>query len=337
MSHMIDQSTGRDAIAFVGQTPWHGLGKQLTSGADIETWTRESGLDYRVERAVVQYRDESLGADGVRQFPARDVLFRSDTRQPLSVVSNYYNVVQPAEILDFFSELAGRNGFTLETAGALDDGKRVWALARVNEGAPILDADVIRPYVLLATSYDSSLSTTAKFTSIRVVCHNTLAVSTGYGGEGRSEKDSAGSCIRIPHSAKFDAKDVRLDLGIVFDEWERFLVTIRRLARTAVDDTFAREFLKQLLPAPTSAIAGKVARPVEETKAFKSIIGLFEGCAIGSDLPEAKGAAYGLLNAVTEYVDHQRGGDLTRLSSAWFGSGEGLKNEAFALLEKIAA
>ena len=334
MSHMIDQSTGRDAIAFVGATPWHKLGKQLTAGADIETWRREAGLDYKVERAPVRYMDV---AGNVMEFPERDVLYRDDTRQPISVVSKWYNVVQPGEILDFFEKLTEHNGFTLETAGALDGGRRVWALARVNDGAPILDADVIRPYVLLATSYDSSLSTTAKFTSIRVVCHNTLTMSTGYAGEGQSEKDSAGSCIRIPHSAKFDAKDVRLDLGIVFDEWERFLAATRKLARTAVDDTFAREFLKQLLPAPTTAIAGKVARPVEETKAFKSIIGLFEGCAIGADLPEAKSTAYGLLNAVTEYVDHQRGGELTRLSSAWFGSGEGLKNDAFALLEKIAA
>jgi hypothetical protein len=52
---MIDQSTGRDAIAFVGQTPWHGLGKQLTSGADIETWRREAGLDYKVERTPVKF------------------------------------------------------------------------------------------------------------------------------------------------------------------------------------------------------------------------------------------------------------------------------------------
>ena len=58
---------------------------------------------------------------------------------------------------------------------------------------------------------------------------------------------------------------------------------------------------------------------------------------MGSAMPHVKGTAYGLLNAVTEYVDHQRGGDATRLSSAWFGSGEGLKNEAFALLEKVVA
>ena len=333
MSHLIDQSTGRDAIAFVGEAPWHKLGHKLTSGADIETWRREACLDYQVERTPVKF---TIG-DVVQQFPDRDVLYRSDTRSPISVVSKWYNVVQPGEILDFFAKLTAHNSFTLETAGALDGGRRVWALARVGDGAPILDVDVLRPYVLLATSYDATLSTTAKFTSVRVVCHNTLTMSTGYGGEGQSEKDVAGGCVRIPHSAKFDPDDVRLDLGIVFDQWERFLATNRKLARQKVNAKFTHEFLKALLPEPTTTIAGKAPKPIEESKAYKSIVALFQGGAIGSDMAHVKGTAYGLLNAVTEYVDHERGGDETRLSSAWFGSGEGMKNDAFALLEKIAA
>jgi phage/plasmid-like protein (TIGR03299 family) len=194
--------------------------------------------------------------------------------------------------------------------------------------AAVRDADVVSC---------ATLSTTAKFTSVRVVCHNTLTMSTGYAGEGQSEKDVAGGCVRIPHSAKFDPDDVRLDLGIVFDEWERFLATARKLATNKVNDAFAVEFLKTLLPTPTTAIEGKTPRPVENSKAFKSILELFQGEAIGCTMPEAKGTAYGLLNAVTEYVDHKRGGDDSRLSSAWFGSGEGLKNRAFALLEKVTA
>ena len=232
MSDMIDQSTGRDAIAFVGEAPWHKLGHQLTSGAGIETWRREACLDYQVERTPVQF---TIGA-AVQPFPDRDVLYRDDTRSPLSVVSKWYNVVQPGAILDFFAKLTAHNCFTLETAGALDGGRRVWALARVGDGAPVLDTDVIRPYVLLATSYDATLSTTAKFTSVRVVCHNTLTMSVGYGGEGQSENDVTGGCVRIPHSAKFDPDDVRLDLGIVFDQWERFLATTRKLARQKVTD-----------------------------------------------------------------------------------------------------
>lgn len=57
MSHMIDQSAGRDAIAFVGEVPWHGLGRQLTAGASIEQWTQEAGLGFTVERAPVMFRD----------------------------------------------------------------------------------------------------------------------------------------------------------------------------------------------------------------------------------------------------------------------------------------
>ena len=336
MAHMIDQSTGRDAIAFVGQTPWHGLGKQLTAGADIETWRREAGLDYKVERTPVKFA--IAGSDAINDFPDRDVLYRDDTRSPISVVSKWYNVVQPGEILGFFEQLTEHNGFTLETAGALDGGRRVWALARVNDGAPILDADVIRPYVLLGHELrlepvdDGEVHVRPR----RLPQHADHE-------HGLRRRGAVGERLRRllhPHPALGQVRRQRCTA--------RSRHRVRRVgalprhhpqarAHRRSTTTFAREFLKQLLPAPTTAIAGKIARPVEETKAFKSIIGLFEGCAIGSDLPEAKGTAYGLLNAVTEYVDHQRGGDLTRLSSAWFGSGEGLKNEAFALLEKVAA
>jgi len=332
---MIDQTAGRDAIAFVGKTPWHRMGKQLTAGADLATWAVEAGLSHTVKRSQVS----CTTPDGlVIPFPDRDVLYRSDTKAPLSVVSKWYQVVQPSEILGFFSELIEHNHFSLETAGALDGGKRIWALARVNDGECILDADMIRPYVLLATSYDASMSTTAKFTSVRVVCHNTLTMAAGYGEQKASETDPVGSVIKIPHNAKFDAKDVRLDLGIVFDQWERFLATTRKLARQQVNETFASAFLKALLPAPAAAKEGhKPPRSVEESKAYREIMGLFQGGAIGSDLPEAKGTAFGLLNAVTEYVDHTRGGDDTRLSSAWFGAGEGMKNSALKLLADTVA
>jgi len=335
MAHMIDTTTGRAAIAYVGETPWHKMGKALTPGAPIETWAIEAGLSHSVQRTAVQYMKPD---DGVIVYPDRDVLYRSDTHAPLGIVSKWYQVVQPAEVLGFFADLIKHNSFELETAGALDGGKRIWALARVNDGECLLETDRIRPYVLLATSYDASLSTTAKFTSVRVVCHNTLTMAVGYGDQAASERDEVGSVIKVPHNAKFNAQDVRMDLGIVFDQWERFLATTRKLARQQVNETFCAAFLKALLPlpaAPKEAKPGEIVKPpktVEETRAFKSIMALFDGGAIGSDLPEAKGTAFGLLNAVTEYVDHTRGGDDTRLSSAWFGDGDAMKTKALKLL-----
>jgi hypothetical protein len=60
---------------------------------------------------------------------------------------------------------------------------------------------------------------------------------------------------------------------------------------------------------------------------------LFNGSAIGSDIDGVMGTRWGMLNAVTELIDHERGrSDNTRLESAWFGTGSALKNRALELL-----
>ena len=134
MSHMIDESNSRANIAYVGAKPWHGLGQALTAGADLETWRREAGLDWTVKEAPVQYQNGEL-----RTWDARKVLFRSDNGAALSVMAKGYNVVQPADVLNLYSEIAKAGGFTLETAGSLDEGRRIWALAKVHDGAAWFD------------------------------------------------------------------------------------------------------------------------------------------------------------------------------------------------------
>jgi phage/plasmid-like protein (TIGR03299 family) len=246
------------------------------------------------------------------------VLHRSDTGAPLAVVSQGYNVVQPSEVMGFFSKLVDLGGFTMETAGALSYGRRVWALAKVSEGADIVEGDTVRPYVLLGTSYDGTMATIAKFTSVRVVCNNTITAAVNNGE----------SQIRVLHSERFDADDVRLQLGIVANQWERFLVQSRKLAGETMTgeqcDAFVTELLK---PYHT----GKIE--IKDSRAFKRIIELFNGRAIGSDIQGVAGTRWAALNAVTELVDHERGrSDNTRMESAWFGTGAALKNRALELL-----
>lgn len=338
MSHEIDMSNNSANIAYVGEKPWHGLGRALTPDAGIEVWRREAGLDYTVERSVVQYVD---GGE-TRTFDERHVLYRSDTRKPLSVVSDGYNIVQPAEILDFIAQCVRHAGFQMEVAGALLGGRKVWALARVADGAPVIGHDVVRPYLLAATSYDGTLSTTFKFTAIRVVCDNTITMAAGgrasmvNGGQTESDKTEGEvvTCVRVPHSAKPDFEAIRRQLGIVLSAWDRFIVEARLLASTPVDETFCVEFLKRILPQPQKD--GKPA-PVEDGRTFKRLMDIVTGRAPSATLPEANGTAWGLLNAITWYVDHERGSDDARLNSAWFGTGDGLKSKARDLLVAVAS
>lgn len=316
MAHMIDTTTGTAAMAFIGKTPWHGLGQSLTVGADIDTWTREAGLNYSVLESAVMYKTPAT--TDLQTWPNRKVLHRSDTGAPLAVVSDGYNVVQPADVMGFFDNLVKLGGFHLETAGALSYGKRVWALASVGEGAPVVAGDIVKPYILLGTSYDGSMATVAKFTTIRVVCNNTITAALG-------ENDTS---VRVLHSERFDADAVRLQLGIVANNFERFLIETRKLAGEAMNGIEADEFITALLkPYHT----GKIE--INESKAYRRIMQLFDGSAIGSDIDGVTGTRWGMLNAVTELVDHERGrSDNTRLESAWFGTGATIKNRALELL-----
>jgi len=323
MSHELDFSNSQANFAHTGEKAWHGLGQQLEAGQPLAVWATAAGLSHTVERSMVQYS----AAGVLLPHATRDVLYRSDTNAPLGVIGKDYKVVQPADVLDFFARLAENNNFTLETAGSLSGGKRIWAMAKVNEGATIVGQDVVKPYVLLATSYDGTLATTARLTSVRVVCSNTLGFATAEGGD----------TIRINHSKEFSAKDTALDLGIAFNAFDKFLIDSRRLANKEVNSTFAVEFLKLLLPASTrtttvNGIKTKEAVPVEKTKAFQSIMALFNGQALGSDLPEASGSAWALLNAVTEHVDHG-----LNQNAAWFGYGNAMKNKARDLLMEATA
>lgn len=318
MAHMIDTTTGTAAMAYAGQKPWHSLGQELTPGASIETWTQEAGLAYTVKESPVLFRSDAASEPEV--FQGRKVLHRSDTGGALAVVSDGYKVVQPSDVMEFFRKLVDIGGFQLETAGALSHGRRVWALAKVNEGADIVDGDIVRPYVLLGTSYDGTMATVAKFTSIRVVCNNTITAAL--------DRENAGT-VRVLHSERFDADRVRLELGIVADNWERFLVQSRALAGRPMNQEDADAFVTALLqPYHTSQTMA-----VNETKGYRRIMDLFNGQAIGAGIPGVAGTRWAMLNAVTELVDHERGRSAnTRIESAWFGTGAAMKTKALEML-----
>jgi phage/plasmid-like protein (TIGR03299 family) len=164
------------------------------------------------------------------------------------------------------------------------------------------------------------MATVAKFTDIRVVCNNTIVRAL----------DQGNGSVRVLHSEKFDADKVRLQLGIVANSWERFLVQSRALATVSMDDTQADEFVKALLePYHTSRIE------LKDTKAYRRVLQLFRGAAIGADIPGVAGTRWAMLNAVTQLVDHERGRSTgTRLESAWFGTGAALKLRAVELLSE---
>ncbi|AIV64966.1 DUF932 domain-containing protein [Burkholderia pseudomallei] len=307
-------------MAYVNQEPWHGLGNKLAPKQPLEVWARAAGMNWSIEEAEVRFvaaGNRSLGS--IHAFPEQKVLYRSDTQAPLSVVSARYQVVQPAEILEFYRDLTEHSGFELETAGVLKDGKKLWALARTGQSVTLKGKDTVNGYVLLATACDGTLATTAQHTSVRVVCNNTLQIALG---------DSA-AAVKVGHRSQFDAQAVKRQLGIAVSSWDAFMVRMKALSERKMSDAAAEKFLRRVLTYPTTSPANRDVLAVNE-RAIKAVAELYSGRGKGADLASASGTAWGLLNAVTEYVDHHRRArsDDHRRDAAWFGSGATLKDRA---------
>lgn len=285
-------------------------------------------MDWLIKSSPVHY--ESISGSGtpeIRTFVDQKVLFRSDTLDPLSVVSCRYQVVQPYEVLEFYKDLTESSGYELETAGVLKGGRKFWALARTGQSVALKGGDEVGGYLLLATSCDGTLATTATPTSVRVVCNNTLALSL----------NGAPSSIKVPHNTRFDPSAVKKQLGIAVSRWDEFMYQMRALAERKVSNKEADQFFHRVLSVTSMTLTAQGQQT--NRHAIAKANGLFHGRGRGADLMSAKGTALGLLNAVTEFVDHEkraRSADY-RIDSAWFGQGTAMKQRALHQALALAA
>ncbi|QGT05878.1 DUF932 domain-containing protein [Burkholderia pseudomallei] len=315
------------SMAYTGSAPWHGLGNHLSPRQPIEVWMKQSGMDWQIESADVRFVAGSGNLGSIHAFPEQRVLYRSDTKAPLSVVSSRYQVVQPREILEFYRDLTEVGGFELETAGVLKDGKKLWALARTGQSVTLKGKDTVNGYLLLATACDGTLATTAQFCSVRVVCNNTLQIALG---------DSAGA-VKVPHRSQFDAQAVKRQLGIAISSWDGFMARMKAMAERKVSDSIAEKFFQRVLTYPSGG--SNMPRPTTNDRAISAVHALYAGRGMGATLPSASATAWGLVNSVTEFVDHQRRArsEDHRRDAAWFGAGATLKQRAFDEAMKLIA
>ena len=323
---MAHELATKSDMAFVGEVPWHGLGNKLPPKQPIEVWQKAANMDWEIKQSDVLFNAQSENGNmlNLRSNPEATVLYRSDNFTPLSVVSPRYKVVQPREVLGFYRDLVSAGGFQLETAGILRGGRKMWALAKTGQETMLAGNDRVKAYLLLATSCDGSLATTAQFTSIRVVCNNTLQMAVG----------QSKGVVRVPHSTTFDPAQVKQVLGLGLTAWDTFQASIKTLSNRRVNKFEVMSFLVDVL--------GDPSLPLNEQpnqRGIQTVYGLYSGSGKGSELVSAKGTAWGLVNGITDWVDtHRRARSQDyRLDSAWFGTGAQIKERAFNHAMALAA
>lgn len=318
MAHELSFNLAGEAeMAYVGAKPWHGLGQEVNPDASLQEWMDAARMNWSINRSPVQYTNTNSNL--ICEYPESHVLYRSDNGKALSVVSDRYKVVQPKAMIEFFRSLVENEGFKIETIGTLKEGRRIWALANTNIQNDVIGGDRLKAYVLLITSCDGSLATTAKFTSVRVVCWNTQSIALSEGGKE----------VKVRHNTVFDPDQVKGEMGLVGAQaFDSFLGKMRDLTKVKISQNDAISIVSSLLPKP----AGE--KTIIESNGFIKVMSLFNGQGKGSNLPGVSGTAWGLLNAMTEYVDHhaRAHNSENRLHNQWFGKGATLKEATEQLL-----
>lgn len=318
-------SANINSMAFAGAVPWHGLGANVTAGADIDTWLKEAGLTWPVIAAPVKYE-----IDGKLLTHTDKVIVRKDTGVVFDTVGPKYIPFQNSQVLEFFREYVEVGDMQIETAGALGTGEVVWALAKMDAafdlgkgkvdkkdlkaqvGSDINPSDTVMGYVLISNPHKYGKGAVVKFTAVRVVCSNTLAMAL----------NGAGQSLHLPHTREFNETyrtDAKTRLGIARERMQAFQEDAEKLVDTPLNLEDAKEVL--------TSVFG------EQERVRESILTLYSGEGKGAMLPTAKDTAWGLLNATTQYFDwHSGRKPEVRLKSAWYGTGASKKQQMLSAL-----
>ena len=319
MAHDLATTNGKAAMAFFGETPWHGLGERLERPATSQEAITAAGLDYKVEL-------RPIGTACGQYVPMRKAVVRNDSKEVLGVVGNKYVPIQNHQCFEFLDSVVADGQVTYHTAGALGSGERIWMLAKLPNTIRVKGTDdITEQFLLLSNSHNGSSSLRVFFTPIRVVCANTL---------GAAERQGRKQGVSIYHRGDLAAKvgEAQKILGLASRFYDDLETKINQLASTQLSKLQLETYFQSLYPDPVDS-KSKRAKNVRD-----DLTRLFDE-GKGQDIPGIRHSAWAAFNAVTEHVDWHRStrgkSELekrsNRLKSAWFGSGSRIKSQAWGL------
>ncbi len=156
-----------ESMFYVRYAPWHGLGVRVESALNSREALEASGLNWK----VIQKPIMTSNYEPVSGYKAN---VRESDNKILGVVTDRYKVVQNSEAFAFTDALLGE-GVRYETAGSLQDGKKIWILAKLPDKY-IIEGEQIAPYLVFSSSHDGNGAIKVAMTPVRVVCQNTLNI-----------------------------------------------------------------------------------------------------------------------------------------------------------------
>lgn len=271
-----------ESMFYTRTKPWHGLGVQVQEAPESKDALKLAGLDWKVYQREV-YTDSGIKIEGYRAN------VRNTDNKVLGVVTERYKIVQNEEAFSFTDTLLGK-GVRYETAGSLQEGKKVWLLARLPKEY-IISGEQISPYLVFSNSHDGSAAVRVAVTPIRVVCNNTLnlALSTAKRSWAMVHTGNIKGKIHEAQETLFMAENYMSKLGKEFEELKRQKLSERQV----------KEYIELLLPLEktTSLVTAKNVKKLRDDLRARYYD--------APDLQDVGGNnAYRFINAVSDFATH---------------------------------
>lgn len=308
MAHEVEIVDGVAQMAYAGQTPWHGLGTEVSNDLTPAQMQKKAGLDWTVHE-VESYVD----FNNTKIPTGQKALVRSTDNKVLTNVGEGWNPVQNSEAFEFFSEYVLAGDMEMHTAGSLKGGKNVFALAKVKESFTILGEDQVDSYLLFSNPHEYGKAIDVRFTPIRVVCNNTLTFSLS-----SKSKNS----VKMNHRTVFNPDMVKEQMGIAHEKFAQYkdMAEFLSTKRFSVDSLM--NYYNDVFPHTYSK--GKEVKVVDDltknAKAAMDVLYTQPGAKF------AEGSWWQALNSVTYLTDHMMGRNAeSRMQSAWFGQNQARK------------
>lgn len=317
MSHNIEFVNGKASIAYAGELPWHGLGTAVEADLTPEQIMVASGTDWEVDLTPTFWE-----MNGVRRPTGQSVLYRTSDNRMMDVVSDNWKPVQNREAFNFFCEFVERGEMEMHTAGSLNNGKIVWALAKLKESFTVFGKkDQVDQYLLFTNPHQFGKAIDVRTTFIRVVCNNTLTAAL---------EGSTNTQVSVSHRSIFDADVVKTKLGIAAEKRSQYEEMAKFLGSVKAKDEDIIQYFVRLFPNLTSR---------EEKKELPSRNALIANGILDNQPGHDFGAGtwWQPFNAVTFMTNHVLGRtNNTRLASTWYGSNRNLNARALNLAVEMA-
>lgn len=269
--------------------PWHGKGNGVSGLQTAEEMLKASGLDWEVSLVPLQ-TITGLAID------SKVAVVRETDAKVLGVVGNVYKPVQNLQGFEFANGLVADTGNIFETAGSLDEGRTIFLSVDLSGVEPIrIDGDsTFDTYLVISNTHDGTKALRGTVTPVRTVCWNTLNLAFG----------GAKNVFTIRHSGDIAGKmeQARKALNISIDYMRRFEETAQKFIDKKVTEAEAEAIIRDAFLMPKSVEENVDTKWYGNHHSTKAI----EVLNTTADLKPFRDTGWGVLNAVAEYVDHDR-------------------------------